>query len=267
MAKDLFYPAFRATNASVLFFRRIFNFKKAKVAEIVENRLNLRYSPGAAFPLQAYLHLSRYDWPPAKVLNISGNGLGLLIARETKVDAGQDVKVKLVLGKHELVLGGRIAHLEPRANGMYCGIGLEFGGFQEQKAYAQLLQPVALGQSLQPVPVERVVQNEPQFIKQVFRGERDCVLTVWLAKTMGTPLHSFEFQMQDYFCHADVQSGVLETYLREKTDTHKGKLSNPVFDQSGGLRDEIRQFFHWVLPNLSPAVPDDVRAFLQRFTT
>jgi len=265
-SKDLFYEAIHATKGSVLLFRRIFNFEKTKVAQMAENRLNTRYTPGAGFPLQAYLHVARYEWKPGKVQNIAGKGIGLLLDRETKVTTGQELKVKLVLGGQELVLDGRLVHVEPRSNGVLCGLDLLFGDFEEQKAYLQLLQPVAIGQSLQAVPVERVVQNEPQFIKQVFRGEGDCVLTVWLAKTMGTPLHSFEFQMDDYFCHADVQSGVLEAYLREKSDSHKGKLSNPVFDQSGGLRDEIRQLFRWVLPNLSPAVPDDVRAFLQRFT-
>jgi hypothetical protein len=58
---------------------------------------------------------------------------------------------------------------------------------------------------------------------------------------------------------------VLEAYVREATDSFKGKLSNPVFDTSGGLHDEIRQLFRWIMPNLSRAVPDDVRAFLQRF--
>lgn len=249
----------------MLLFRWIFNFEKAKVAQLPESRLNTRYTPGAAFPLQAYLHLARYDWRPARVQNLSGNGIGLLAAREAKAAAGQDVKVKLVLGGQELVLGGRLAHFEPGDRGVDCGIGFRFAEFPEQKSYLQLLQPVAIGQSLQAVPAERVVQNEPQFIKQVFRGEGDCGLTVWLAKTPGTPLHGFEFQMHDYFCRADAQSGVLEAFLREAADSHKGKLSNPVFDLSGGLHDEIRQLFHWIVPNLSAAVPDDVRAFLQRF--
>jgi hypothetical protein len=249
----------------VLFFKRIFNFEQAKVAQMAENRLNTRYSPGAAFPLHSYLHLSRYDWKPAKVLNLSGNGIGLLGARESRATAGQDVKVKVVLGQRELVLEGRLAHFEPRPKGVYCGIGFQFTDFLMQKSYLQLLQPIAIGQSLQPVAAERIVQNEPQFIKQIFRGEGDCVLTVWLAKTLGTPLHSFEFQMHGYFCRADVQSGVLEAYMRESGETHKGKLSNPVFDRTGGLSDEIHQLFRWILPNLSAAVPDDVRAFLHRF--
>jgi len=157
--------------------------------------------------------------------------------------------------------------VRPELKGMYCGMGLAFHDFMEQKSWLQLLQPVAIGQSLQAVPEDRVVQNEPQFIKQVFRGEEQSVLTVWLDKSFGTPLHSFEFQMHDYFCHADAQSGVLEAYTREAADSHKGKLSNPVFDADGDLHDEIRQLFRWILPNLSKAVPDDVRAFLQRFTT
>jgi hypothetical protein len=110
-----------------------------------------------------------------------------------------------------------------------------------------------------------VVQNEPQFIKQVYRGEEQSVLTVWLEKSFGTPLHSFEFEMHDYFCRADAKSGQFEAYVRESTDSHKAKLSNPVFDISGDLQTEIRQLFRWIVPNLARNVPDDIRAFLQRF--
>jgi hypothetical protein len=262
----LFCPPIRAIKAPVLLFRRIFNFEKAKVAQLTENRRNTRYTPGAGYPLQAWLHLSRDEWQAGEVQDLAGRGLGLLLGGATPANIGQDLKVKLVLGGQELVLGCSVIHIEPRPAGVFCGLDLRFGTFEEQKAYLQILQPVALGQSLQAVAAERVVQNEPQFIKQVFRGEGDCVLTVWLAKTAGSPLHSFEFQLDNYFCHADGQSGVLEAYLREKSDSHKGKLSQPVFDQSGGLRDEIRQLFRLVLPNLSPAVPAEVRAFLQRFT-
>jgi hypothetical protein len=130
-----------------------------------------------------------------------------------------------------------------------------------------LLQPVAIGQSLEPVPAELVIQNEPRFTKQVFRGDDESLLTVWREKDSADPLHSFEFQMQDYFCHVDGKSGVLEVYQREDSGSHKGKLSNPVFDISGSLHAEIRQLFRWILPNLSPRVPEDVRAFLQRFAT
>jgi hypothetical protein len=126
---------------------------------------------------------------------------------------------------------------------------------------------VAIGQSLEPVPDERVIQNEPRFTKKVFRGDDQAMLTVWYEKASAEPLHRFEFQMHDYFCHVDGKSGVLEAYQREDSGSHKGKLSNPVFDISGSLHAEIRQLFRWILPNLSPHVPADIRAFLQRFAT
>ncbi len=248
----------------MLLFRRIFNFEKAQVARMTEQRLNQRYTPGAAFPLQAVLQFAGHNWP-TRVLNISGNGIGLLLAdRETRAAIDQDGRVLLTLGDHRLELDGRIAHAAPHDRGFYCGVGLKFGDFLRQKAYLQLLQPVVIGQSLKPVPAGAVMQNEPQFLKQVFHSDTDAMLTVWLDKSPA-PFHSFEFQMHDYFCRADMRSGVLETYRREATDSHKGKLTNPVFDTSGGLNEEIRRIFRWILPNLSPELPDDVRAFLQRF--
>lgn len=248
----------------MLIFRRIFNFQKEKIEQL-EQRLDHRYTPGASFPLHTMLSPARYTWKPAKVLNISGKGLGLLIERETKVTAGQALRLQVLLDKHKLEFDARLAHVRPHENGTYCGVGLNFPDFMVQKAYLQLLQPISIGQSLQPLAADRIIQNEPQFIKQIYRGESNSVLTVWLEMTMGTPLHSFEFRMDDYFCRAMMQTGVLEAYALEADDSHVAKLSNPVFDTSGGLHDEIRQLFRWIVPNLSAAVPDDVRAFLHRF--
>lgn len=244
-------------------FRRIFNFEKAKVAQM-EQRLNHRYTPGAGFPLQASLVLPGGEIL-AKVVNISGNGVGLLVAKDTPALSNQVVRLILKLADHRLEFEAVIAHVRPHDNRLHCGLGLKFPEFPQQKAYLQLLQPIALGQSLQPVPPERVIQNEPQLIKQVYRGESDCVLTVWLAMTMGTPLHSFEFHLHDYFCRATMAAGVLEAYQLQAADTHAAKMTNPVYDTTGELNAEIRQLFRWIVPNLSSAVPDDVRAFLQHF--
>ncbi|AOS46326.1 hypothetical protein Verru16b_03427 [Lacunisphaera limnophila] len=249
----------------MLLFRRIFNFEKAKVDKM-EQRLNQRYTPGAAFPLQAWLVTGGREWP-ARVLDLSGNGLGLLVEAAAKPEAGLPARVRVAMGHHQQVLETKLVQVRPEPKGLYCGLGLVFREFPGQKIWLQLIQPIAIGQSLRAVPAERVVQNEPQFIKQVFRGDEQSMLTVWLEKSFGTPLHSFEFEMQGYFCRADAQSGTLEAYTLEEGDSHKGKISNPVFDSSGDLKAEIRQLFRWILPNLSPAVPDDVRAFLQRFAT
>ncbi len=244
-------------------FKRIFNFEPGAVARM-EQRLDLRYTPGATFPLQAWLIAGSTELP-AKLKDISGHGVSLAVTPgNVALEHGQPVKVRLRFGAHQQLIEGSIAHLQVEAGKALCGIRLAFADFTPRRTYLQLLQPVAIGQSLRPVPEDRVTQNEPQFVKQVFRGEEDSALTVWRGKD-DAALHSFEFQMHDYFCHVDGKSGVLEAYQREDSGSHKGKLSNPVFDISGSLHAEIRQLFHWILPNLAPEVPDDVRAFLQRF--
>jgi hypothetical protein len=249
----------------VLLFRRIFKFEKAQVAQMeTDHRLNTRYTPGSSFPLHAYLHLVRYEWRPSKILNISGNGINLLTGREAKVTAGQDLKVQLVLGKYELVLEGRLAHTALREKGLHCGVGLKFADFTEQKAYLQLIQPIIIGQSLRAVPEEQTVQDQPQFIKQVYRGEGNSELTAWLEKIPGTPLHRFEFLAHDYFCRADVDSSEFEVGVRA---TNVPANHPPASAPSVALREEIHRFFHWIPPNFSSAVPDDVRVFIQRFTT
>jgi len=248
-----------------LVFHRIFNFDQTAVAHM-ELRLNTRYTPGATFPLQAWL-LVGVNETPAKIRDISGNGIGLrLFEPVARLAENSPVRVRLRFGAHQQLLAGTVVHLQAEAAGMACGIGLQFADFPERKTYLQLLQPIAIGQSLLPVPEDRVIQNEPQFIKRAYRGDENSLLTVWVEKGPGT-LRSFEFQMQDYFCHVDGQSGVLEAYAREDSGSHKGKLSNPVFDISGTIQSEIRQLFRWILPNLAAAVPDDVRAFLQRHAT
>jgi hypothetical protein len=250
----------------VLFFRRIFNFEKTKVAEQLEHRLNRRYTPGVAFSLTATLTIDGRDWPAA-VQNVSGGGVGLFVGSDAALTDGQIAQVRLVLAEHLLELDARLAHRKPQEKGIYCGMQFTFADSAAQKAYLQLLQPIIIGQSLKPVPADRVIQNEPQFIKQVYRGESDSVLTVWLANTTGTPLHSFEFQVHDYFCRATLQFGVLEVHGSETVDAQKAKMTNPVFDTSGGLEGEIRQLFRWIVPNLASTIPEDVRVMLQGFAS
>lgn len=263
LSSGLFCRDLAANNSPVLVFNRIFNFDQAAVARM-EQRLNTRYVPGAAFPLQAWLIVAGTEIP-AKVKDISGNGISLLLEPGAELAKDAVGQVRLRFGAHQQLVGGRVVHLHAEGDRTQCGLGLTFADFAARKTYLQLLQPIAIGQSLQAVPADQVAQDEPQFTKQVYRGDENSTLTVWLERTADTPLQGFEFQMRDYCCHADGPAGVLETYKREAADAAKNKLTHPVFDMSGTLQAEIRQLFRWTLPNLSPAVPDDVRAFLQRF--
>ncbi|MEJ1972657.1 MAG: PilZ domain-containing protein [Lacunisphaera sp.] len=249
----------------MLVFHRIFNFDQDAVA-LMEQRLDTRYVPGAAFPLQGWLLVGVAE-TPAKILNISSKGIGLLLAEPAAhLAAGAAVRVRLRFGAHQQLVAGEVVHVRPDTGGIFCGVDLKFADFLERKTYLQLLQPIAIGQSLQAVPPERVLQ-EPEFNIRVFRGDQNSMLTVWQEKSAGAPVRRFEFLMQDYFCHGDSRSGVLEACPQEDAGSIKARLSHPVFDISGSLPAEIRQLFRWILPNLAPSVPADIRAFLQRYAT
>lgn len=247
----------------MLIFRRIFNFEKAKVEQL-ERRLNQRYALGPAFPLQATLHNAGRDHS-TKILDISSNGVGALVAPGTALAAGHHLRADLQLGPHRLEIEARIAHLHPRENEVYLGLGLIFGEFELQKTYLQLMQPVVIGQSLKPMSPDLIIQDEPMFTKQVFIGEPDSLLTVRAEQTPGQPLHSFDFRMHDYYCRGVMQKGQAEAYALESIDPYGAKLTNPVFETSGGLHDEIHQLFRWVVPNLTSTIPDNVREFLRKF--
>src|SRR6186713_782201 len=232
----------------------------------MEQRLNTRYTPSDAFPLQAWL-LTEGNETPAKILDISGNGIGLLLEPDTLPGEGDAVKVRLRFGAHQQLVDGRVSHLRPEAAKAYCGVGLKFADLLARKTYLQLLQPIAIGQSLQPVPAEQVMQDVPSLTKRSFRGDDQSQLTVWYDQTARPQIQRFEFRTTEYFCQLDRSSGVLEIQSHADSGAHEGKSSNPVFDISGTLQAEVRQLFRWTLPNLAAGVPDDVRAFLQHYAT
>jgi len=247
----------------VLLFKRIFKFEKATVEQL-EKRLTQRYVPGPAYPLQATVRYGGRDYA-AKIQNISATGTGVLVKAQPDLPAGHHLSLTLQLAHHRLEIEARIAHLESRPEGWALGLGLVFPKFEVQQAYLQLLQPVVIGQSLQPMAYDRVVQDDPQFFKRVFLGESDSILTVRLAHSPVDPLHSFELRMLDYFCRGGTAAGTGAPYVLESKDATGAPPGQLVFETSGGTHDEIRQLFRWILDNLTPAVPEDIRAFMQRF--
>lgn len=247
----------------MLFFKRIFDFKKEEVQQQLEQRLSTRHVPGKAFPLKVQVTILERSWP-ARLLNISVGGLAVELDGTAPDPSGLAVDTRLSLEDYQLDLRMAVTHSNLAGGCRVCGLSLGQSAFEERKAFLQLLTPIAIGSTMRPVPEERVQQNEPQVVKQAFTGDSDSVLSVWLEKKFGTPLHSFEFRMSDYFVKADARTRVLDVFLREELeDTRKGRMTNPVFDTSGGRNDEIRQLFRWVVLNLPETISGDIREFLK----
>lgn len=246
-----------------MIFRRIFNFEPEKVEQL-EKRLAQRHVPGAGFPLKAKVrYAGRHS--RATIQDISSNGLRLMLLPRGDLQPGHHLRADLDLGEHRLQLEARIAHVNVVDGHLNLGLSLVFNEPEARKSYYQLLQPVAIGQTLKVMAPETVVQDLFGFTKRIYVGDSDTQLTVWHEQRPGEPPHRFEFRMADYFCRGKLLEGRADAGALESQGETDPGLSRPVFDTSGGLHDEICQLYRWVLPNMATTVPADTRAFLQLF--
>ena len=80
-------------------------------------------------------------------------------------------------------------------------------------------------------------------------------LTVW-RHPVDASVAAFEFRLQDNLVRAAAGQGA--EFLADNAGTGSRPASNEQCVEIGRL-------FTWVVPNLAPVVPEDVRAFLQHY--
>ncbi|MBI2517382.1 MAG: PilZ domain-containing protein [Opitutae bacterium] len=250
------------------FFRSILDFKRDTVNQR-EQRLSQRYNVGAGFPLQATLILLGPGGKPRElagvITDLSITGANVQLAPDVTAMRGERCSLRLVLGPHNLVIDGTVAHFRAGPPHASCGLALRFDEFNTQKAYQQLFETVVLGASLTPAPAELVRQDAPGEHKEQYRGDEEAQLTVWRAAPGGA-INGFEFRMLNYFARGNKLRPVLEVYSQEEVkDEHKAHYPAPALHSLRERSNEIQQLYAWTVPNLAPVIPADVRAFLGKF--
>lgn len=245
-----------------MFFQRILNFKQAAV-QARELRQNQRYAVGAGFPLHACL-LWRDTEVAGRVTNLSLAGLGIVISGAF-TPPRKACTVRLTVGPDALELPARLVHRQPLGADTSCGIAVEFPEFSAKLAYLQLVEAVAFGAALVAAAPAHVTQDTAWLHKEIYRGEGDTLLTVWREKTGGS-VDSFEFRLADCFIRGHVKVPRLELYTQETLAAlAKPGYSAPALTHFADENAEVRRLYRWVVPNLAPAVPADIREFLGRF--
>lgn len=253
----------------MLFFKRILNFTPDAIAQR-EKRRATRYPIGQAFPVKAVLNItgrdgegfiikanarSGQDWG-GWMLNLSSTGASMQLHPAALTARGEACRFMLTFENNKLVIGGQVAHFRAYPNYSVCGISLDFPDTETQKAYLQLLEPVMIGASFKPVDSKRVKQDTPDLKKEQYRGDSDSQLTVWRAAE-GNVIWGFDLRVGPYGV-----AGTSESPELEVTAT-AGAKEGPKLN--AGSQGEVRDLFHWIVPNLSKSVPADVRKFLARF--
>ena len=243
----------------MLLFSRILNIKKSQARQM-ERRLERRYPPGRLFPLFATIDVAG-EPRAAKVLDLSAHGAGLQVSGPAYA-AGLAAQLHLQLDETWMEFPCRIAHVKVLPKGCRLGLTAQFKDFATQKAYLQLLQPVALGSSMRPIAPEETRQDEPDMLKAVFTGLPGSELSVWRQGNHLGDLVSFVWQMDEYVIRGDSTVGVLQISPRRQLPRPSAAAPKKL---PAAVHDEVRLLYNWTMFNLPKEVPGDIRSFLQGF--
>lgn len=258
----------------VLIFKRILNFKSA--LGIGDKRDDTRHPVGAKFPLKARLTLAGrdadglmikgpdnhpMDWS-GQLIDMSSGGLSLRLHPAAIGERGEKCRLRLEFAQHVFETDTQISHYRPGKHYAACGLALKFSDSHAEKAYRQLVEPVAIGSGLEP---KKVKQDAPDLKKEQYADGKNNVLNVWRERT-GKFVEQFELLTDDYFIRGGTQSPDLQVGYQDgvKVGAKVSSLAQPISLPSAQVA-EVRQLFQLIVPNLPKTVPPEVHAFLERF--
>lgn len=261
----------------MLFFNRILKFKPGAFGKLSDKRKSPRYAVGPNFPLRAAITLggadtrgkptqsTGRDWA-GRLANLSRSGASIELHPAALTTAGEKSILKLSLGNVKLEIPCRVVHFRVYSNYATCGVELTHDGGTVEKAYLQLLEAVAIGASFAPAAAAAFKRAPSGMVVEQFRSEDKAQLYAWREAT-SKKIESFEMTMGEYCVRGDAKSPQLEVYARKTPPSGKTALSDSTYTLSAGVSEEVVQLFRWVIPNVSKAVPSDLRMFIHRFAT
>jgi PilZ domain len=257
----------------VLLFKRILNFKPEAV-EASDNRQAQRFTVGHPFPFKAIVTLIGHDndgqpiyddrkgqeWA-GRLTNISATGASIHLHAAAAGHRGEPCHFKLTLDEYLLEFPGTIAHFRSYPQYTSCGFSFDFPDFETQKAYLQLLEPVAIGSSLLAVDQTKVKQDTAGLLKEQYKGTNDASLTVW-RQPPASEIYSFDYRMNEYGVRWSEGMTEVEAYGLSKLNLAGKKTASPFIHLTESELEEVHWLFCLAVPNLAKAVPLDIRKFL-----
>lgn len=251
----------------MLFFKRILQepAPPAQDAPRVERRSARRFTVNPKFPLKAVLSAvgrddsgapmsrSRQGWHwKGRLIDCSEQGARIQMGPALKVEARDLCDLMLTVDDFALTIPCHISNIREQAGSMVFGLKHYIESEEIRQAYHQLLDVLALGSTLK-LQAKTEQADASGYLVERYGSDRPSRLTVWRHPEDGS-VAAFEFQLKDSLVRAAAGRGI--KYLAGVTEPRPASAAKAL---------EIQRLFNWVLPNLAPSVPADVRAFLQRF--
>ncbi len=251
---------------SSLLFQRILP-EPAGAVKPAERRSTQRYVPAPDFPLTAVLSFigrdengellsaSRQGWHwKGHLMDISLSGARMCLGAGVHAKVGDACDLWLSVGDFKLSVPCHIVHLRPGEEGLVCGLKHDIDGGIAWAAYRQLIEVIALGYTLRPQD-KPAKPDQAGYLVEKYISARPARLTLW-RKAESKAMSAFEFLMKGSIVRA-VAGGSPEYFSYVNTAV--------VRPASSSRAREIHRLFGWVVPNLAPVVPDDVRTFLRTY--
>ncbi len=259
----------------MLLFKRILNITKASVAPGDKRKIE-RYPVGHPFPFKTVVTLLGHDGEGKRILNddqgqdwagrlanLSTSGASIQVHSAAIGLRGEPCRFKISLDKYLLEIPGTIAHFRAYPQFTLCGFSFRFPDFETQKAYLQVLEPVAIGASLVPVDIKKIKQDTAGLHKEQYSGKGTSRLNIW-RRTPDGDVHSFDFRMNDYGVRWTEGMAEVEPYGMAKLNPSGKKTASPFVQLTATQLEEVRWLFCLAVPNLAKAVPLEVRKFLAK---
>lgn len=233
-----------------------------------ERRGVRRLAINPEFPLKAVLSfdrrgnaappinpLDRPGWK-GRLLDCSEVGARIVLGPATLACREDNCELRLSLGGIKLAVPCHVTNLRVESDGIHFGLQHELGDAAVRSAYRQLLGIVALGATLKPSARKTRRVEAGYLVEEYFADDGVSRLIIWRAPA-DREVSAFEFQMKD--CRVRGARGRLLEYF---SGTHVA----PARPATPAKAQEIQRLFGWVVSNLTPAVPGDVRDFLGQYT-
>lgn len=253
------------------FFKRILKEEEpaTTAAEVAreERRDRQRYAINPNFPLKAVLSFigrdangellstkrTGWDWK-GRLVDFSEQGARMQLAPSASATRGDTCDLKLGLEGFDLVVPCHVTNIREVDGSIHYGLKHDITDEATATGYRQLLDIVALGATLKP-QFKKPKPDESGYLVEQYASDQPSRLSIWRYQK-DRAVAAFEFLLKD--CLVRAAEGHRMEYL-------VGPNVAEARQASGLKTGEIHRLFHWVVPNLPPTVPPDVRAFLQGY--
>jgi hypothetical protein len=233
-----------------------------------ERRSSRRFKLQPEFPLKALLSYvgrddtgapmssSRHGWNwKGRLLDCSDFGARMQLGPGgLRAVVGEACDLRIGVDDFEINVPCHVTNIREQESGMIFGLRHDIEDAATLRDYRQFVEVVALGSTLK-LKRKSTKPDESGYFVEHYGSSRPSSLTIW-RHPANTAVAAFEFILKDSMVRAVAGRG-LEFFAGDDTGSRPATPVRSI---------EILRLFQWVVANLPPEVPEDVRGFLGRYT-